>query len=219
MVKTPTDEQLLADHLAGRPDAFELVVRRHSTELFRFVLRFTGNSVAAEDVVQETFLQVHQSAVSFDPQRRFKPWLFTIGANKARDWLRTRSRRSELPLDAQIDGDGEGGERSFRDLLMSDEADPGGDMEVEERRRIVRGAVEEVPLMLREVLVLAYYHRIPYKDVAEILHIPVGTVKSRLHAAVGYFAKVYRERTSESHGDPDAWASRDGDDSARGRGQ
>lgn len=211
MVKTPTDEQLLAEHLNGRPDAFELVVRRHSTELYRFILRFTGNSVAAEDVVQETFLQVYQSATSFDPKRRFKPWLFTIGANKARDWLRTRSRRSELPLEARIDRDSGEGEKSFRDLLESDVDDPVSGLEFDERRRIVREAVDRLPPMLREVLILAYYHKLPYKHVAEILHVPVGTVKSRLHSAVGYFGKVYRDRTAGEES-----ARRDGEEPVGG---
>ena len=93
----PTDEQLLADYLAGQTDGFELLVRRHSPELFRFLARFTGNAAAAEDVVQEAFLQVHLSAASFDRTRRFKPWLFTIAANKARDLLRSRGRRPEVP--------------------------------------------------------------------------------------------------------------------------
>lgn len=194
-MKTPTDEQLLADHLRRKPDAFELLVRRHHVELYRFVLRFTNNSVAAEDVVQETFLQVYQSADMFDPQRRFKPWLFTIAANKARDWIRTRSRRGELSLDARLDNDDAKGEQSYLALFSSDDEEQSGEVDFEEQRRLVRELVDQMPVMLREVLILAYYHRCPYKDIAEILNIPVGTVKSRLHASVGHFGQAYREAT------------------------
>ena len=81
-MKTPTDEQLLVEHLAGKPDAFEHLVRGYSLELYRFVLRFTNNSVAADDVLQEAFLQVYQSAATFDQSRRLKPWIFSIAANK-----------------------------------------------------------------------------------------------------------------------------------------
>lgn len=191
-MKTPTDEELLAEFLRHKPDAFELLVRRHSPELYRFVLRFTNNPVAADDVVQETFLQVYQSAGGFDTRRRFKPWLFTIGANKARDWLRGRARRSEVPLDAQINmGDTEQ-QGSFRDLLESQAPASHHALSVEEQRRAVRGIVEQMPPLLREVLILAYYHRFPYREIAEILEIPVGTVKSRLHAAVAHFGKAYR---------------------------
>ncbi|MCH8885541.1 MAG: sigma-70 family RNA polymerase sigma factor, partial [SAR324 cluster bacterium] len=75
---------MLHEYLQGEPGSFELLVRRHTPELFRFTLRLTGSSVAAEDAVQDTFLQVHISAESFDLSRRFKPWLFTIAANKSR---------------------------------------------------------------------------------------------------------------------------------------
>lgn len=188
---TPTDEQLLADHVAGQIDGFELLVRRHSQELFRFLVRFTGSSSLAEDVVQEAFLQVHLSAASFDKSRRFKPWLFTIAANKARDLIRSRRRRPEVPLDAQVATDEEEGQR-FLDFLADSAAAPSGSLEEQEERAFVQSVMERLPDHLREVLVLSYYHRFPYKEIAEILGVPLGTVKSRLHAAIGQFGQSYR---------------------------
>ena len=189
-MKATTDEELLADYLNGQVDRFELLVRRHSQELYHFLLRFTGSASAAEDVVQEAFLQVHLSAASFDPKRRFKPWLFTIAANKARDWLRSRARRPVMPLDAQIDAGDEEGQR-FSDFLADKAESPSDSLEQQEQRIQVRELVEAMPTHLREVLILSYYHRFPYKEMAEILKIPLGTVKSRLHAAVGRFAQAY----------------------------
>ena len=91
---------------------------RYQRELYHFLMRFLGNRASAEDVFQETFLQVHQSADQFDPQRRFRPWLFTIAANKARDLIRSQSRRPTNPLQATISpGDSESGE--FIDLMKS----------------------------------------------------------------------------------------------------
>ena len=189
-MKATTDEELLADYLNGQVDRFELLVRRHSQELYHFLLRFTGSASAAEDVVQEAFLQVHLSAASFDLKRRFKPWLFTIAANKARDWLRSRARRPVMPLDAQIDAGDEEGQR-FSDFLADKAESPSDSLEQQEQRIQVRELVEAMPTHLREVLILSYYHRFPYKEMAEILKIPLGTVKSRLHAAVGRFAQAY----------------------------
>jgi len=194
-VKTPTDEELLAEVVQNRTDAFELLVRRHSAELFRFVQRFTNSTVAAEDVVQETFVQAYVSAGSFDPSRRFKPWLFTIAANKARDWLRGRARRSEVPLDAEIHTDG--GTQTFLDLLASPDDAAGAELDHEDQRRAVRRVIEQMPAMWREVLVLAYYHRFAYREIAEMLDIPVGTVKSRLHAAVAHFGRAYQAAAEE----------------------
>jgi len=190
-VDAPTDETLLQDYLAGKPGSFELLVRRHAQELHQFAMRFTSNAVAAEDVVQETFLQVHSSADKFDLSRRFKPWLFTIAANKARDFIRRRKRRRELPFEAQLNEGEEAGQR-FVSLLAGEHDAPDGDLLLDEKRRAVKEAVGNLPPHLTEVLVLAYFHRFPYKEIADIVGIPLGTVKSRLHAAIVAFEKSYR---------------------------
>lgn len=192
MVDAPTDERLLQEYLRGKTGSFELLVRRHAAELFQFVQRFTADSVTAEDVVQESFLQVHLSAVQFDPQRRFKPWLFTIAANKARDHLRRKSRRREVASDAQLDEDGDSGRR-FIHLLSDDAAPPDEELLTDEKRRVVREVLAAMPDKLREVLILAYYHRFAYKDIGDVMGIPLGTVKSRLHAAIALFGEKYRE--------------------------
>lgn len=197
-MKAPTDEQLLREYLAGESASFELLVRRHANELHRFALRFTGDSVSADDVVQETFLQVHIGANSFDPKRRFKPWLFTVAANKARDHLRRGRRRRELSYESQVGGDDEAGQ-SYIDLLYREEDDPDEELLLEEKRRTVRAAVDQMPQKLREILILAYFHRFPYQDIAEIVGIPLGTVKSRLHAAVARFAAHYRSIVEEKN--------------------
>lgn len=195
-VGEPTDEQLVAEYAQGRTDRFELLVERYSRELYHFLVRFTGSPAAAEDVIQETFLQVHLSAGSFDPSRRFKPWLFTIAANKARDLLRGKSRRSEVSLDASMDDDATQSQR-FSDLLSGDVEMPDLPLEQAEQQELVRRTVEQMPEHLREVLILAYYHRFPYKDMAEIMDIPLGTVKSRLHGAVAAFGDAYRRAAGE----------------------
>lgn len=190
-MNTPTDEELLAEYVGGQSEGFELLVRRHSQELFRFLVRFTGNAAAAEDIVQEAFLQVHLSAASFDRSRRFKPWLFTIAANKARDMMRSRSRRPEMPLDAQVASGDEEGQR-FLDFLADASHVPSGAMEQSEEQDLVRMTLGKMPEHLKEVLILSYYHRFPYKEIADILDVPLGTVKSRLHAAVAAFGQAYK---------------------------
>jgi RNA polymerase sigma-70 factor (ECF subfamily) len=142
-------------------------------------------------VFQETFLQVHQSAEQFDPQRRFRPWLFTIAANKARDLIRSQARRPTNPLQASISpGDEESGE--FIDLMQSVNAVPSEPLEREELQKQVQSTVTAMPEHLREILLLSYFHQFPYKQISEILDIPLGTVKSRLHAAVAHFADRWR---------------------------
>ena len=186
-----TDEQLLADYRAGDKTSFSELVSRYQRELYHFLVRFLGNRAAAEDVFQETFLQVHQSAEQFDPQRRFRPWLFTIAANKARDLIRSQARRPTNPLQASISsGDDDSGE--FIDLMQSAANTPSDPMEREELQRQVQTTVTGMPEHLREILLLSYFHQFPYKQISEILDIPLGTVKSRLHAAVAHFADRWR---------------------------
>ena len=183
-----SDEQLLLHYTQGDVGAFEQIVRRYRRELFNFLARFVGDAALAEDVFQETFLQVHLSAEGFDVSRRLKPWLFTIAANKARDALRSRFRRPAAELDAEIGGAGQEQGR-YIDLMSADVPRPEETLENQEAAAAVKNIVEQMPENLRVVLLLSYFHEFAYKEIAEILEVPLGTVKSRLHVAVKEFAK------------------------------
>ena len=187
-----TDEQLLERYLNGELAAFRQLVARYERELYAFLARFLGDRTAAEDIFQEAFLQVHQSGHSFDPTRRFRPWLFTIAANKARDLMRSQARRPAAPLDAKISGGNNGDGGTFVDLMAADVPDIDEPAKRQELSDQVRGVVDELPDHLREILLLSYFHQFPYKQIADILEIPLGTVKSRLHAAVATFSDRWK---------------------------
>jgi RNA polymerase sigma-70 factor (ECF subfamily) len=204
-----TDEELVGEYRAGDTAAFEELVRRHHDDLMRFLVRLVGNRAVAEDAFQETFLQVHLSAETFDTSRRFKPWLFTIAANKGRDALRRSARRRTLDLSAPIGGGSGGrgadggdgsGARSYVDLMEIDVPSPGAAMDDQERSRLVQRAVDELPWSLREILLLAYFQRLSYNQIADSLEIPLGTVKSRLHSAVAAFAKKWQALSKAESG-------------------
>ena len=187
----PSDEALLAAYRHGDRSSFSRLVERYQRELFHFLIRFVGDRAAAEDLFQESFLQVHQSSNQFDPQRRFRPWLFTIAANKARDYLRAQARRPANQLQAAINpANDDSGE--FIDLMKNANAGPSAPMERRELQEQVQKTVMEMPANFREILLLSYFHQFSYKQIGEILAIPLGTVKSRLHAAVAFFADRWR---------------------------
>lgn len=189
-----TDEQLLGGYRDGDRESFALLMKRYQRELYHFLVRFMGDRVLADDVFQETFLQVHQSAAQFDSSRRFRPWLFTIAANKARDMIRSNNRRPTTALQAAIaPSEDSGGE--FIDLLKSADNLPSESMERREVQQKVQQTVQAMPEHLREILLLSYFHQFPYKQISDILDIPLGTVKSRLHAAVAHFADQWRAKT------------------------
>ncbi len=166
-------------------------MERHHEELMRFLVRLMGDRQAAEDVFQEAFLQVHISADSFDVSRRFKPWLFTIAANKGRDLLRKRVRRQEVDLSAPVSRDGEG-TQTFVDLMELEFPPPDAALDARERDQLVQRAIDNLSVPLREILLLAYFNRLSYAQIADELHIPLGTVKSRLHSAVAAFARQWK---------------------------
>ena len=190
-----TDEELVEDYLEGDAPAFRVLIDRYHDPLMGFLTRLTGQRQTAEDVFQDTFLQLHQSLETFDSSRRFKPWLFTIAANKGRDALRRIQRRPAVSLSATIDEAGEG--RSFVDLMGNDEPDIAQRLTDDERSALVQRAVDRLSPRLREVLLLAYFQRMSYAQIAEVCSIPLGTVKSRLHAAVSGFAKRWDEVVTE----------------------
>lgn len=187
------DEELLGEHLAGKPGAFDELVGRYADELFGFLLRYVGNAAQAEDLLQEAFLQVHLSAATFDLERPFRPWVYTIAANKARDFLRSRGRRTEQSLDAG--GTGDGGPTPAA-MLPADVEHIGAALDEAELRGIVHELVGRMPEHLRMILVLGYFQQLPYAEIAEVLDIPVGTVKSRLHSAVRHFARLWEDHAN-----------------------
>jgi len=201
-----TDEALLEASIDGDRPAFTALVERYRDELLHFLIRFVGSKTAADDVFQEAFLQVHLSARSFDLTRRFKPWLFTIAANKARDHFRRNHRQPPLSLSATIDRMGDRGGESdrFVDLLASEQRGPESPLGDAERARLVREIVDGMPAHHREILLLSYFQRLSYNQIADALSIPLGTVKSRLHAAVANFAGAWRATRG-----PDAEADAD----------
>lgn len=203
-----TDEALFDTYLGGDLSAFRALVDRYHDDLIRFLTRLLGDRQGAEDVFQETFIQVHQSADTFDRTRRFRPWVFTIAANKGRDWLRKKNRRHEVDLHAPVSGRGGGGGgdsgrvTTYVDLMEIDIAGPTQRLSEEERDRLVQRALDSLPYSLREILLLAYFQKLSYAQIAEDLRIPLGTVKSRLHAAVAGFASRWKDLTKDATPDP-----------------
>lgn len=201
----PSDEQLFERYRKGDREAIRTLIERHADELLAFLTRMVGERAGAEDVFQETFLQIHHSAGTFDMTRRFRPWLFTIAANKARDYLRRKSRRRTLDLSAPVESGNSGNHdqpgTQYVDLMAIDIPAPSAGVEGEEQSRAVQRVMDQLSPALKEILLLAYFQRLSYAQIADDLEIPLGTVKSRLHAAVATFAKRWHESQGSGPGD------------------
>ncbi len=189
--KKHDDSELLVRYMAGDEDAFSEIVSLYKDPLYAFLRKFLNQQALVEDVFQDTFLQLYASRDKFDPNRPLRPWLFTIAANKAKDALRKIQRRSEINLGTAGPSD----DMSIDDLfnmLSSYEQTPLDEVSRDETAQRVRAIIADLPENLRIILTLSYFEQFSYKQMAEILSIPIGTVKSRLHTAVMQFAKNWK---------------------------
>jgi RNA polymerase sigma-70 factor (ECF subfamily) len=175
---------LLALFRRGQREAFGVLVRRYERELYGYLRRYLGDASLADDVFQNTFLQLYTKIATYEPGRPVRPWLYTIATHQAIDALRRNGRHQALSLDQYHDEPDGGDPQSLTAALESPTPNPLDLAQGEERRRHVRATVDRLPDFLRQVVLLAYYQGLKYREVADILGIPVGTVKSRLHAAL-----------------------------------
>ena len=179
-----TDEQLLARFRDGDREVFGPLVRRYERELFGYLRRYVGDDDLAEDVFQNTFVQVFVKIAQYEPGRPARPWLYAIATNQAIDALRRKNRRADQRADSVVVPDEDGVGRPLFELMASPDTGPVDDADRKEQRQLVREAVDRLPDLLRQVVLLTYFQGMKYRDAADVLGIPVGTVKSRLHAAL-----------------------------------
>ena len=181
---TMTDEELLLAYRAEEDrDAFEELVKRYERELYNYLRHYLGDAEMAEDVFQTTFFLIHQKRELYEEGRAFRPWLYRIATNQAIDAKRRNKRHTAISLDAQMQND-ESTWNLYAAQLSSEETDPSETALDMERGHQVREAVEQLPETLRQVLYLVYFQGMKYREAAETLGIPFGTIKSRLNTAI-----------------------------------
>jgi RNA polymerase sigma-70 factor (ECF subfamily) len=176
---TAADAALMRRIAEGDQQALAELYERHRSALLRFLTHLSRDPVHAEDAVHEVFLRVWRAAPRYEPRARFTTWLFQIAKNL---WLTERDKRRRRPA---LGIDGPGGDDDAP--LGGGPPDPGLPPDAvadrNELQAAVRRAVDTLPEGQRLVVILADFQGLPYREVAAILEIPVGTVKSRRHAA------------------------------------
>ncbi len=180
-----SDEDLLLRFRSGESEAFGVLLRRYERELYGYLHRYLGNRALAEDVFQNTFLQLYLKSGQYEQGRPVRPWLYTIATHQAIDALRRNGRHQAVSLEMVRDEKaGQGDVNGLVQMLESRDIGPFDQLSEQEQRARIRASVEQLPEPYRQVLLLAYYQGLKYREIAEVLDIPVGTVKSRLHAAL-----------------------------------
>ena len=191
------EELLLAYRGNGDRELFTALAQRYERELYSYLKRYLGDAEMAEDAFQAAFLQVHLKCKHYEPGRAVRPWLYTIATNQAIDAQRRNRRHRMVSLDRAGASDGEEVGR-LMDLLVSQEPSPSAQLTALERQAWLAKAVKRLPEGLRDVVQLVYFQEMKYREAADVLGIPVGTVKSRLHAAVGKLNEAWNESQSQA---------------------
>jgi RNA polymerase sigma-70 factor (ECF subfamily) len=171
-----SDDQLLACHARGERSALDELFRRHRWSAYRVALRHLGQDADALDAVQQGFVKAFRHLGGFQHRSSFRTWLLRIIANTALDLRRQRQRRRMASLDASWLRDHE----HLHPVLSGN---PARNLETAELKRGLEDAIAALPEPHRQTFVLHVQRGLTYAEVAKILHIPIGTVMSRIHHA------------------------------------
>ncbi len=190
-----SDEELMVQYCRNfRRDVFTELVRRYQRELYSYLRRYLGDAQSAEDVFQATFLQVHLKCRQYEPQRPFRPWLYALATHLAIDYQRRTSRHHYVSLDRNAQEAVGDKASSLAQVLQSPHPSPVSEVVRREDAHAVRCAVDSLSEPMRQVIQLVYFQGLKYREAAEALSVPVGTVKSRIHAAMERLAEWLRLR-------------------------
>lgn len=177
-----TDEDLMQLYQDGDARAFEILLTRHERKIYNYCYRFVRNRELANDLTQETFLRVVKSAKRYSPKARFTTWLYTIARNQSIDALRRAKHRRHPSLDQPFRGDPDG--RVLGEKVAGRSPEGFGRTDAKEIRARVEAAIGELSDEQREVFVMREFQRMPFKQIAEVVGAPEGTIKSRMRYAL-----------------------------------
>jgi RNA polymerase sigma-70 factor (ECF subfamily) len=171
-----TDNQLIDRALGGETDAFGTLVRRWERPIYGLTLRMLGHTEDARDATQETFISAYTNLKSFRGDAKFSSWLYRIALNVCHSRLRRRTGRHDASLDQQLE------ESGFEPL--SPEAASDDKLLGEQVGAHVRRALAAIPAEMRQVVIMKEYEDLKFHEIAEILDIPVSTVKTRMYTGL-----------------------------------
>lgn len=184
-----SDRNLMDAYRRGEDGAFETLVRRHGPAVLGYLVKMTHNQDHAEDAFQETFQKVHENAEKFTGDN-MRPWVLKIATNAAIGRWRKEKKHAAVSLTVPA-GCSDGSHcPTLESTLEADTPEPGAQIELEEKRRQVRDALETLPTQQRAALILSYYHKLTYQQIAESLGCSVNTVKTHVFRALKKMAAI-----------------------------
>ena len=181
---TPSDAQLVERALDRSQDAYRALMDRHASAVFNVIARMVREPGVAEELAQDTFVKAFNALRSFDPAYKFINWILRIAHNTAIDHLRRR-RPDTVSIDEETPG------RAVTEALVdSREASPFDRAAHADLRADLETALAQLRPEYRRLVIMRYLEDLSYEDIAEILDLPMGTVKSHLHRARAEMARL-----------------------------
>ncbi|MCS7192666.1 MAG: RNA polymerase sigma factor [Armatimonadetes bacterium] len=184
------DEALVQKAKKGDSQAFDQLIERYYQRIYKLAFQMLGNGEDAADATQETFLKAYQQIRSFRGASSFATWLYRIAVNTCRDIM----RRNKATVFSQFSPEDE--QTDFEPSILI-EPNPNEILVEREKAELVWMALNSLPEETRQILVLCDMQGFSYAEVAAILNLPEGTVKSRLHRARNAFKEVWKRLTRE----------------------
>lgn len=179
--------QVIAEALSGNQRAFTQLVDRHRQSVYHVINRIVRNPESTNDLVQETFMKAFSSLASYRSEFRFSTWLYKIAANTSIDFLR-KKRIQALSLDRPFETEDGSVEIEVADYSYH----PERELERKEQSLSISEAIDSLPKKYRDVIVYRHQDDKSYEEIADLLRIPVGTVKARIFRARELLKKKLR---------------------------
>jgi RNA polymerase sigma-70 factor (ECF subfamily) len=179
-----TDEQLVKYFLRGDEDAFAEIVRRYSKPLYNLAYRFAGDLSEAYDLTQEVFLRVYKSLPGSRTDLPFKPWIYRIATNLCINWTKKRRKTVLLLHDRDLN------QNPVFEQIADQDPLPDELLERKDLQELLNSAISKLPLKYRSVVILRYGQQLSLKEIAEVLGLPMGTVKTHLLRAKAALRKI-----------------------------
>lgn len=176
------DGEIVRRCLAGQAGMMDLLIDRYKTDLYSLCVKLARNGPDADDLFQDTWVKVMKNLESYKPEHRFRTWLFTICTNNYRDLYRWRKRWWRRVTNLGKEGEAEDGLRPPDEMAIMEDPAPTPDFQAaaQEGAMAVRAALEKLEDAFKLPLFLHYFQDLPVAEIAVIMEIPEGTVKTRL---------------------------------------
>jgi RNA polymerase sigma-70 factor (ECF subfamily) len=185
-MESVTDDDLVRMYAGGDVEAFDVLFDRHHGAVYNLARTMLGDAGGADEVLQETFLAVATSAAGYTPRGRFRPWLMRIVRNRCLNRLESRRiRRAEAPAGPDPD------------TVASDRPAPPETATAHERQAVIRSAIAQLPERQREAVALYTFEQMTYREIAEVMQMPINTVKTLIHRARANLARALEGLVSE----------------------